>query len=265
LTRHISRPFSPHTRTQPDNGGAAPIVELREILSLVGRTVLFYLLALAVVRLMGKREVGQLSPMDLVVAVMIAEASVIAIEEPSIPILAGIVPVVVLFLAELLVSFVSLRFEGFRRIVADKPSVVIRHGTLDLKEMRRQRYNLDDLMEQLRLEGYASPADVEFAVLETSGDLSVIPKAEKRPVTPQDLGLKPPREGLPAVVIADGHVENESLQRIHKTSDWLTHQLARRGYESPEDIFLGVYLPDGQLFLRAQENGKAGESTSRSE
>jgi len=240
-------------------------VEPGDVLSLAGRTVLFYLLALAVVRLMGKREVGQLSPMDLVVAVMIAEASVIAIEEPQVPLLAGIIPVVVLFLAELLVSFLSLKYEGFRRVIADKPSVVIHHGTLDLKEMRRQRYNLDDLMEQLRLNGYASPADVEFAILEASGNLSVVPKAESRAVTPEDLGLKPPREGLPAVVIADGHVENESLQRIHKTSEWLTDELASKGYESPEDIFLGVYLPDGQLFLRAQENGKAGESTSPSE
>ena len=214
----------------------------------VYRTVVIYFFVLLVLRLMGKREVGQLSSFDLVVAMIIADLAAIPMESSHIPLWYGIVPVMVLGLLEVGFSFLALRSRRIRLLINGQPQVVIKNGVLVPEEMRRSRYNLDDLLTQLREAGIPDINDVEFAVLETSGRLSVLPRSRKRPVTPADLELSTDYEGLPAVLIMDGQVLRDNLAQAGLDEDWLTAELRRRGLV-PGQVMLASLSSDGRLFL----------------
>ncbi|MHB8156405.1 MAG: DUF421 domain-containing protein, partial [Desulfocucumaceae bacterium] len=174
-----------------------------ELLNIIYRTVFVYFIVLLVVRLMGKRQIGQLSPFDLVVAIIVAEIAAMPMQSGTFPLLHAIVPLAVLAFLEVGLSFAALYSRKLRCLLDGKPQVVISGGFILKKEMRRARYNLDDLLAQLREKGYPRPDDIEVAVLETSGRLSVIPKL-KRSVTPADPGVAEKAGGLPNVIIMDG-------------------------------------------------------------
>ncbi|MGB9804175.1 DUF421 domain-containing protein [Desulfofundulus sp.] len=212
------------------------------------RTLLIYFIVLLVVRMMGKREIGQLSPCDFVVAIIIAELAAIPMESSSIPLWRGIIPLVTLGIVEVVLSYLALHSPFLRRLLDGEPQVVIRNGRIVRDELRRARYNLNDLLAQLREKGIVNVADVEFGVLETSGKLSVIPKSQKRPVTPEDLGLPTGYEGLPTVLVMDGRVLRDNLRSISLDEAWLKERLAEVGLE-PERVFLATLGTDGRLFI----------------
>ncbi|MGU3472989.1 DUF421 domain-containing protein [Paenibacillus sp. D51F] len=147
--------------------------------SLLLRTVLIYFVVFLIMRLMGKREIGKLSVFDLVISFMIAEIAVLVIEDTKKPLIEGIVPMAVLMIIQVLIAYIGMKNRKLRLLFDGKPSVIIADGKLNQKEMKKQRYNLDDLMLQLRENQVARVADVEFAILETSGKLSVIPKEKQ--------------------------------------------------------------------------------------
>jgi len=215
---------------------------------LIFRTVFVYFVLLAVVRLMGKREIGQLSPFDFVVAIVMAELAAIPMQSTADPIWHSVVPLMVLALLEIGLSFVALYNRRFRVFLDGKPQVVIRGGKILKHEMRRARYNLDDLLSQLREKGYPKPEDVEVAVLETSGRLSVVPKSDKRPVTPEDLGVQAGYEGLPVVLVMDGEVCREYLADQGLDRGWLEERLGKMGLH-PEKVFLATLEPDGTILI----------------
>ncbi len=215
---------------------------------LVYRTILIYFMVLVVVRLMGKREIGQLSPFDFVVAIIVAEIAAIPMQSPSVPLWHSIVPLAVLALLEIGLSFAALYNRKLRFFLDGRPQVVIEGGRILKEELRRARYNLDDLLAQLREKGYPRPEDIEVAVLETSGRLSVVPKSRKRPVTPEDLGLSPAREGLPAVLIMDGEVFTECLERGGLDLAWLETKLGEKGLQ-PKKVFLATLEKDGRIII----------------
>ncbi|MDA8336559.1 MAG: DUF421 domain-containing protein [Peptococcaceae bacterium] len=218
------------------------------MLNHVYRTIIIYFFVLLVVRLMGKREVGQLSPFDLVVAIIIAELAAIPMESSDIPLWHGILPVVVLGFLEVGFSYLALRNRKIRLLIDGRAQVIIKNGRLMADEMRRSRYNLDDLLTQLREAGMADIGDVEFAVLETSGKLTVVPRSQKRPVTPADLGLTTEYEGLPAVLVMDGQVLYDNLRQAGLNEGWLAAELGRRGLV-PEQVLLASLGTDGRLFI----------------
>ncbi|MBT9174294.1 MAG: hypothetical protein DDT21_02707 [Syntrophomonadaceae bacterium] len=178
------------------------------------RTAILYLAVLLSVRIMGKREVGQLSAFDLVVAIMIAELGALAIEQVDMPMYLGLVPIAALVVLEISLSFLSMKSHTIRGIVDGSPSIVIANGKIIEKELRKLRYNMSDLLGQLREKDVNNIADVQYAVLETSGELSVLLKAAKRPVTLKDLGLPVKYEGMPTPLIFDGHVHFKNLHRL---------------------------------------------------
>lgn len=233
---------------------------------LVGRTVLIYLVVLVVIRCMGKREIGQFSPFDFVVAIIIAELAAIPMENKHIPLWQGITPILTLGILEIMLSYLALKSVFVRRLLDGCPQVVIANGEILKQELRRARYNLDDLLAQLRERGIVNPAEVEFAVLETSGRLSVIPRSQKRPVTPADLNLPTTYEGLPLVLIMDGVVLRKNLLQAGLDEEWLDGQLGERGVRR-EEVFLALLLTDGSIYLSMggkqqnvcrHEEGKAG-------
>ncbi len=212
------------------------------------RTVVIYFLVLIVVRLMGKREIGQLSPFDFVVAIIIAELAAMMMEAGEVPLWHSALPLVVLSALHIIVSYVSLFSHRLRGIICGYPQVIIRNGMILRDEMRKARYNLDDLLAQMREKGVINPGDVEFAVLETSGKLSIIPKSQQRPVTPADLGIPTPYEGLPTVLVMDGSVIGENLNDIKLDEKWLSNVLEEQGL-TPKKVLLATLGTDGRLFV----------------
>lgn len=151
------------------------------------RTIILYILVAVMVRLMGKRQVGELEPTELVVTIMISELAAIPMQEKGIPLTFGIIPITTIFILEVIVSFVEMKNKKVRRVLKGKPSILVHNGKVVLDEMKKIRFNRDDLMEELRQAGIAHIGDVQYGILETNGRLSVIPKKDSQPVTREDL------------------------------------------------------------------------------
>ncbi|GIO87946.1 UPF0702 transmembrane protein YrbG [Paenibacillus faecis] len=231
----------------------------------VSRTLLMYVLVFGVMRIMGKREIGQLSIFDLVISIMIAEIAVFALEDLKRPLFEGIAPMITLLLIQISIAFLSLKFRKVRLWFDGEPSVIIRNGDINQKEMRRQRYNLDDLLMQLRSQNIDSVADVEFAVLETSGKLSVLPKDKtqageqptkegksKESVFPS-LVPKVKYEALPLPLILDGKVDDHNLKRIGKTRFWLKNQIQAKGITDFKDVFFCSIDHRGRFYINRKK------------
>lgn len=207
------------------------------IANVIFRTVVIYAAVLFMMRLMGKREIGQLSLFDLVVAIMIAELAAIPMDDTSIPIHMGLIPIATLVAAEILLSYVSLKSQKARAFIEGTPSIVIERGRILSDEMKRLRYSVTDLISQLREKDVSNIEEVEYAILETNGKLSIILKADRRPVTPRDLNLNPSYEGLPTPLILDGVIQHVGLKRISKDEKWLRDTVISQGYTVENVIF----------------------------
>jgi uncharacterized membrane protein YcaP (DUF421 family) len=253
-----------------------------EFWSLLVRTVIIYFVVFLIMRFMGKREIGKLSVLDLVISVMIAEIAVIVIEDVGRPMWDGILPMVVLMLIQVGSAIVSMKNRKLRLLLDGKPNVIIDKGKINKDIMRKQRYNLDDLMLQLRENKISSVADVEFAILETSGKLSVIPRentaaadelqegtdeestersassigieeADDQKVKPEwRKNIIPPHyrfEILPIPLIMDGKVQDENLSKMEKTRFWLKNVLQEEGVTDFKDVFFCTIDHRGKLFV----------------
>lgn len=205
---------------------------------------------------MGKREIAKLSPFDFVVAIIIAELAAIPMEDPDIPLSHGIIPITVLGVLEVSFSLIALKSMFIRTLIYGKPQIVIARGEILIDEMRKNRYNLTDLLSQMREQGYANIDDIEYAILEGSGKLSILPKPSKRPVTPEDLNLQTKFEGLPVPVIMDGQILKEGLKILKLSKQDLETKLKKQGYKSPQKILFATIDPNGQLFVNPINHGK---------
>ncbi len=218
-------------------------------LNLIFRTAILYLFLLFMLRLMGKRELGQLSPFDFVVAILIAELAAIPMEESSIPILHGIIPIATLVFLEILLSYLTLKNESIRRLINGSPSILIRNGRIQTRELKNSRCNINDLLGHLREKNIFDLTDVEFAILEPSGKLSVILKSQKRALRPEDIGISTDYEGLPTPLIIDGIVHHDHLASIHLDEEWLKQELTSKGIVSPKEVVFASISTDGELYV----------------
>ncbi|NLZ38674.1 MAG: DUF421 domain-containing protein [Firmicutes bacterium] len=225
-------------------------------LTLFYRTVLIYLVVLVSIRIMGKREVGELSAFDFVVAIMIAELAAMAMEQTDMPLLVALVPIFTLVALEILLSYLCLKSHTIRNIIDGSPSIVIADGKIIEKELRKLRYNVSDLVGQLREKDVSNIADVQYAILETSGELSVQLKANKRPVTPEDLGLPTKYEGIPTPLIFDGHVHHKNLRNLQLDKDWLLKELRKQGIDRIEDVLYASLDTDGNLYVSEKDRAR---------
>jgi uncharacterized membrane protein YcaP (DUF421 family) len=201
---------------------------------------------------MGKRQLGELQPSELVVAIMISDLASVPMQDISISIFAGIIPAVTLIAAEVFLSFLCLKSNRMRRFLSGAPSIVVYDGHINEKELNRLRFNVNDLLEELRINGYYDVTDVQTALVETSGKLSIIPKDSSRTVTVADMGIKnPPREGLPYILIADGEVNISEMQRSGKSREWLSSELKKRGM-NVKGVFILSLDKTGRIFVQAK-------------
>ena len=215
------------------------------------RTLILYALVIVALRLMGKREIGQLQPFELVVILMISDLAAVPSENVGIPLLSGIIPILVLLSASLTLAWISLKSQKARDIICGKPSILIERGQIIEEEMKKNCYNLTDLLEELRLKNVPNIADVEFAILENNGQLSVIPKAHKRPTIPEDFHITPQYEGLPLTIIMDGKLNTKTLEKSKKTLKWLKDELKKQGTKI-EDVLLASLDSSDTLYVQVK-------------
>jgi uncharacterized membrane protein YcaP (DUF421 family) len=226
------------------------------MLIVIIRTLILYAVTVLLLRVMGKRQIGQLQPYELVVIIMISELAAIPMQNTGIPLLSGLVPIFILVAAQVTLSYISLKSERARGVICGTPSIVIENSRIVEDELRRLRLNLNDLLEQLRLKNVADISDVEYAILETGGQLSVILKSEKRPVEPQDLNISPEYEGLPTTLIIDGHVIKENLKKVDLDMNWLQSELSKAGVNNVKDVFFASLDTHKQLYYQLKSSAQ---------
>jgi uncharacterized membrane protein YcaP (DUF421 family) len=220
------------------------------------RALILFSIVLVAVRLMGKREVGQLQPYEFVIAIMIANLASVPMAELGIPIINGIVPILTVLFAHVLLTFLSLKSRRAQRIICGMPSIIVTKGYVLEDAMRSAGYSFADLMEQLRISGIFSLADVEYAILETSGQVSVIPKGYCKPVVAKDLNLQVQPDLLPWSIIVDGSVQYDELRKSGHDGKWLQEQLQPLGFPSPDRVLYASVDETGQFFAQGKAQRK---------
>ena len=200
------------------------------------RTLFFYFLIFLVYRMMGKREVGQLGIIDLIVSILIAELAVISIENYDNNMMSSVLPILILLCLQMILAFLTLKMPKFRIFLDGNPSVIIKDGRVNYKEMTKQKYNLDDLMIQIREKGYRSIEEIEYAILENNGTLSVFPYPKEKKKT-----------SLPLPVILDSNIQKNTLKMLGKNEAWVYDLLKKKGIEI-EDVFYAFYK-DNNIFI----------------
>ena len=220
---------------------------------IICRTLIIYFTLLLTLRLLGKRQLGEMELNEFIVAAMVADLATLPLQDIGIPLLNGIVPILVLFCCELLISGAALKSLRLRTLLFGRPSVLIRQGVIDQKEMRRNRFTLDELMQELRARGETDLRHIELGVLETNGSLNVILSPAASPVTGEQLGLQTEAQGCPVTHISDGRVLEENLRRAGRDRRWLAKTLREKGALAPEQVFLLTLSPSGELHLVGKE------------
>ena len=197
---------------------------MAEYATIIFRTTFLYIIIMVIFRTMGKKELGQLSTVDIVVSIMIAEMAALAIENPESSLFSNILPMLVLMLIQMTFSYATLKSKKLRDLVDGKPTILINKGKIDEAAMKKHRYNLDDLLLQLRGKDIRNITDVEFAILETTGELSVLKKEKKK------------KGKMTIPLILDGMIQENNLKDINETNFWLRQQLKKRGYNDIHKI-----------------------------
>ena len=216
------------------------------------RTIIIYVLLLTAVRLMGKREIGQLQPFELVVIIIIADVASVPMENINIPLIQGIIPIMGLLVGQLIFSFLNIKLPWFHKIFTGKSTILIEKGKILEENLKKQRYALEELLEQLRVAGFANITDVDYAILETSGQISVIPKAEKNNVRIEDMNLEAKYEGYPRVVVFEGKVNEKNLLALKKDEKWLKDRLKEIKI-SLEKILVLIVDESGKIYCQRKK------------
>ena len=216
------------------------------------RSIVLYIIVLIVMRLMGKREIGQLQPFELAISIMIADLATIPMTEIGIPIFNGIIPILGLLLMHLIISIINLKSLKGREIICGKPTILIYRGKIDEKALKKERFTINELQEKLRWNNIVNLGDVEYAILETSGEVTIIQKPEKRGTIPEDFNIKPDYEGIPYDLVIDGKIMNKNLKSIGKNYSWLKKQVEKFGIK-PEEALVVTIDGKGQIFCQKKE------------
>ena len=219
------------------------------------RSIFLYIIVLIVMRLMGKREIGQLQPFELAISIMIADLASTPMADAGIPLSNGIIPILALLVMHLVISMINLKSIKGREILCGKPSILIYRGRIDEKMLKKERFTVNELEERLRGSNVVNIGDVEYAILETSGQVTVIQKPEKKNVTVQDLNLKTEYEGLAYDLVLDGKVMYENLKILKKDYNWLEKQVNKFGIK-PEQALIVTIDGKGQIFCQEKMRQK---------
>lgn len=209
-----------------------------------------------IAKLMGQREMGRMNLFDFVVAITIGSVASVHLADSEVPMIGALVSVATIGALDVLFAYLGLRASKARRIIQNKPITLIENGQIRYDMLAKTKYNLDDLLAALRLKNYPNIHDVEFAILESNGELSVIPKSQARPVTPADLGLPTEYEGRPIVLVEDGNILIDNLEKNSLTTDWLLGELEKHGAGDVSSLAAVILDTKGRLYIGHKVTGK---------
>ncbi len=213
------------------------------------RAIILYIFVLIVMRLMGKREIGQLQPFELAISIMIADLSTVPMADIGIPIFNGIIPILGLLLMHLIISIVNLKSLKAREIICGKPRILIYRGKIDEKALKKERFTINELQERLRGNNIVNISDVEYAILETSGQVTIIQKPEKRNTIPEDFNIYPEYEGITYDLVVDGKIMEKNLEVLGKDYQWLERELSKMNIK-PEEALIATLDGKGKIFCQ---------------
>ncbi len=216
------------------------------------RAIILYIVVLIVMRLMGKREIGQLQPFELAISIMIADLASIPMADTGTPISNGIVPIFGLLVMHLLITLINLKSIKAREIICGKPRILIYRGKIQEEALIKERFTVNELQERLRSQNIFQLGDVEYAILETSGQVTVIEKPNKRTTIPEDFGIMPDYEGIPYDLVVDGKVMTKNLEAIGKNYAWLKKEV-NKFHINPEDALIVTMDGKGQIFCQEKK------------
>ena len=221
------------------------------------RTLVLYMVLITGLRLTGKRQIGELEPNELVLTMLLSDLAAVPMQDFGIPLINGVLPIVTILCLSVLMSLLSLRSVRFRSLVCGEPTVIIRHGEWQQKAMQRNRLTVDELMEELRCQGVTDLTAVKYAVLETSGQLSVLLYPKDQPLTPQQAGVTVADElFLPRVIINDGRLLRHNLRAAGYEEKWLLGQLKKAGAREAREVFLLTVDEAGSVVCILKEGTK---------
>lgn len=220
------------------------------------RTVILFFLIMVAMRIMGKRQMGELEPTEFVVAVLISDLAANPLQDMGTPLLYGIIPVLTLISCEILISGLILKNIKVRSIICGKPSIIINNGVLNQKEMKKNRFTIDELMVELRKQSITKPDTIKHAILETDGSLSVLLYPEFAPITPHQLNIKPENDEYPVIIINDGRVLHNNLITIGLSDGWLNAELKRRKIRDANEVFIMTVTADKKIFCLKKDEIK---------
>ena len=212
------------------------------------RTAVLHLALILVIRLMGKRQIGQMEPSEFVVTMLVANLATIPMQDSAIPLLAGLVPILTVLGVELILSSLSLKSVGLRRLLCGKPVILIENGRILEKNLRRTSITLDELTGHLRLKDVLDPRAVQFAILETNGNRSVFPFPQDRPASAAEAGIRVKKQNLPITIVADGHLYKDNLPLLGKSEAWVHRVLRQQNADVASTLLLTADKQDHICF-----------------
>lgn len=216
-------------------------------------SALIYILLVVLMRVIGKRQLGELELSELIVTILISETAAAPIVDPDTPVWTVFVPILTLMGLEYLLSLLSMKSVKFRALITGKPALLMVRGRIDQTQMRKNRITPDELTEALRAHGVLDLAEVEYAILETNGAISVIPAPDQRPVTAGQMGVTGRDAGYPVIVVNNGRVLSDNLRLLGRDERWLKKQLAAAGLSGPGEVFMMTADMTGGVFLAPRE------------
>ena len=219
------------------------------------RTVVLYIIVVVAMRLMGKKQIGQFQPSEFVVALMLSELASVPMQDTAIPLIYGIIPILTLMAIEIAVSVISLKSRRARSFLEGDAVIIIKHSVLQRDQMKRMRYNINDVTEELRRAGISDIRQVEYAILETDGTLSIVPKSVNRPITAEDVKISLEEEPFYFTVISDGKFDDEALANAGLKREDISKKLRKKGISSEKKVFFGAADEKGRFYCQLYEGG----------
>ncbi len=220
------------------------------------RTMILFFVVVVALRLMGKKQIGQFQPSEFVVALMLSELASVPMQDTSIPLFYGIIPILTLMAIEIAVSVISLKSRRARSFLEGDAVIIIKHSVLQRDQMKRMRYNINDVTEELRRAGISDIRQVEYAILETDGTLSIVPKSTNRPLTAVDVDMSLPEEPFYFAVISDGKFDDEALANAGLKREDITKRLKKKGIASEKKVFFGAADEKGSFYCQLYDGGR---------
>lgn len=231
-------------------------VEVISLIIVYLRTMIVFLTLLTAMRLMGKRQLGELEISELVVAVLISNFAAHPLQDISIPLMNGLLPIIILLCCEIIISGIVIKSPRARAVICGKPNILVSNGKIDQQQMLENRFTLDELAEELRYQGILDISTIQYAVLETDGKLNVVQYPSERPVSPSQLGLDTPRTTYPIIVINNGNLLERNLRLTGRDEKWLKAELKRRKVHGVSDVYYMTVDTQGNIYFAEKEKKK---------